>query len=91
MRQTLRHLSQTTVDIAPDDRLLLLSDGITDNVTHDELAAIVQRAIAPDQVVEQIQALLAARRTKGVLPKPFGGRFHNDDQTAIVRFFSAAP
>jgi serine/threonine protein phosphatase PrpC len=91
MRQTVRHLSQTAVDIAPDDRLLLLTDGITDNVTRDELAAIVQRAMAPEQAVEQIQTLLTARRTKGVLPQPLGGRFHNDDQTAIVRFFSAAP
>lgn len=89
MRKTLRHLSRTTVDLAPDDRLLLLTDGITDNVTHDELGDIVQCALSPDQAIEQIQTLITSRQTQGILPEPLGGRFHNDDRTAIVRFFRA--
>jgi serine/threonine protein phosphatase PrpC len=90
MRQTLRQLSRAAVDITPDDRLILLTDGITDNVTHDELVDIMRGAMSPDQAVAQLQTLLAARRARGVLPEPLGGRFHHDDQTAIVRFFSAA-
>ena len=89
LRQTLRHLSRAAVDIAPDDRLLLLTDGITDNATSDELGDIVRCAMSPDKAVEHIQILLASRRTQGILPEPLGGRFHNDDRTAIVRFFSA--
>jgi serine/threonine protein phosphatase PrpC len=90
MRQTLRQLPRTAVDIAPDDRLILLTDGITDNVAHDELVDIIRCAMSPAQAVAQLQTLLAARQARGVLPEPLGGRFHHDDQTAIVRFFSAA-
>jgi serine/threonine protein phosphatase PrpC len=89
MRPTLQHLSRTAMNLEPDDRLLLLTDGITNNVTHDELVDMVRSASSPDQVVAQLQTLLAARRSQGVLPAQLGGRFHNDDQTAIVRFFSA--
>jgi serine/threonine protein phosphatase PrpC len=89
MRQTLRQLSQARVDIEPDDRLVLATDGITDNITQDELVDIVRGAVSPDQAVEHLQALLASRRTTGTLPEQLGGRFHHDDQTAICRFFSA--
>jgi serine/threonine protein phosphatase PrpC len=89
MRPTLSQLSQTSVDLTPDDRVILLTDGITANVTHDELVHLMRAAGSPDQVVAQLQTLLTARRSTGVLPEPLGGRFHHDDQTAIVRFFSA--
>jgi serine/threonine protein phosphatase PrpC len=89
MQKTLRQLFQVEVDIAPDDRLILATDGITDNITHDELVEIVRCATSPEQVVEHLQTLLASRRTTGILPPQLGGRFHNDDQTAICRFFSA--
>jgi serine/threonine protein phosphatase PrpC len=89
MQKTLRHLFRAEVDIGPDDRLLLATDGITDNITSDELVDIMRCAVSPDQAVAQIQALLAARRTTGLLPEQLGGRFHTDDQTAICRFFSA--
>jgi serine/threonine protein phosphatase PrpC len=88
MRKTLRQLSQARVDIEPDDRLVLATDGITNNITQDELVDIVRCAISPDQAVERLQLLLASRRTTGILPEQLGGRFHNDDQTAICRFFS---
>jgi serine/threonine protein phosphatase PrpC len=89
MRKTLRQLSRAEVDMKPDDRLVLATDGITDNITQDELVNIVRRATSPDQAVEHIQTLLASRRATGILPAQLGGRFHHDDQTAICRFFSA--
>lgn len=89
MHETLRQLYRAEVDIVPGDRLVLATDGITDNVTQDELVGIVRCARSPDAAVEQIQALIASRRAQGVLPEQLGGRFRNDDQTAILRFFSA--
>jgi serine/threonine protein phosphatase PrpC len=89
MRQTLSQLSQATMDVAPDDRLILLTDGITANVAYDELVHLIRAAVSPEEAVAQLQSLLAARRTTGILPEPLGGHFHHDDQTAIVRFFSA--
>jgi serine/threonine protein phosphatase PrpC len=88
MRQTLSQLSQVVVDMAPDDRVILLTDGITANIAHDELVDLMRAAMSPDQAVAQLQTLLAARRAAGILPEPLGGHFHHDDQTAIVRFFS---
>jgi serine/threonine protein phosphatase PrpC len=88
MRQTLSQLSQVAVDMAPDDRVILLTDGITANIAHDELVDLMRAAVSPDQAVAQLQTLLAARRAAGILPEPLGGHFHHDDQTAIVRFFS---
>ena len=88
MRKTLVQLYRAEVDIEPDDRLVLMTDGITDNVTQDELVDIVRCAMSPDKAVEQIQALIDSRRIKGILPEQLGGRFRHDDQTAICRFFS---
>jgi serine/threonine protein phosphatase PrpC len=88
MQKTLRQLRRVDVDIAPGDRLVLATDGVTDNMTQDELADIVRCATSPDAAMEQIQALIASRRAKGVLPEQLGGRFRNDDLTAILRFFS---
>ncbi len=89
MQKTLRQLYRAEVSIVPGDRLVLATDGVTDNVTRDELVDIVRHATSPDEAAEQIQTLIASRRTKGLLPEQLGGRFRNDDQTAILRFFSA--
>ncbi len=88
MQKTLRQLHRAQVDIAPGDRLVLATDGVTDNVTHGEWVDMVRSTMSPDEAVEQIQGLIASRRTKGTLPEQLGSRFRNDDQTAIVRFFS---
>lgn len=89
MQKTLRQLYRAEVSIVPGDRLVLATDGVTDNVTRDELVDIVRYATSPDEAAKQIQTLIASRRTKGLLPEQLGGRFRNDDQTAILRFFSA--
>ena len=88
MQKTLRPLRRVDVEIAPGDRLILATDGVTDNMTQDELADIVRCAASPDAAMKQIQALMASRRAKGVLPEQLGSRFRNDDLTAILRFFS---
>lgn len=90
MQRTLRQLHRADVEIGPGDRLILATDGITDNVTQDELVDTVRGASSPDEAVEEIESLIASRRAKGTLPEQLGGRFRNDDQTAILRFFSAA-
>lgn len=90
MQKRLRQLHCTEVKMMPGDRLVLATDGVTDNMTSDELAAMIRCAASPDDAVEQIRALLASRRAKGVLPEQLGSRFRHDDQTAILRFFSAA-
>jgi len=90
MQKTLRQLHRADVEIVPGDRLVLATDGVTDNMTQDELVDVVRCAVSPDEAVEQIQDLITSRRAKGVLPEQLGSRFRNDDQTAILRFFSEA-
>lgn len=90
MQKTLGQLHRADVKIVPGDRLVLATDGITDNVTRDELVDMIRCAASPDEAVEKIHALIASRRANGVLPEQLGGRFRHDDQTAILRFFGAA-
>lgn len=89
MQKTLKQLHRAEIGLAPGDRLVLATDGVTDNITLDELAEMVREATSPDEAVEKIQALLASRRANGVLPEQLGSRFRNDDQTAVIRFFHA--
>lgn len=88
--QQLVHLYRAEVTLAPGDRLVLATDGVTDNVTSDELVEIVRRAASPDEAAERINALIATRHQQGWLPEPLGGRFRRDDRTAIFRFFRTA-
>lgn len=85
-RQKLGPLYRTAVPIAPGDRVVLATDGVTDNMTRHELVDIVQRAASPDIAAEQLHTLLTTRHTQG----QWRGNLRRDDWTAIVRFFSPA-
>jgi hypothetical protein len=71
------------------DRIILATDGVTDNVTSCELVEIMRRAVSPDEVAGQLHSILTTRQAEGRLPAPLGGRFRDDDWTAIIRFFGA--
>jgi serine/threonine protein phosphatase PrpC len=86
--QQLVNLYRAEVAIEPGDRLVLATDGITDNVTSRELAEIVRSAASPAAAVARLSALIMNRRVEGWLPAPLEGGFRDDDRTAIVRFFS---
>jgi serine/threonine protein phosphatase PrpC len=83
-------LCRAEVELAPGDRVLLATDGLTDNVAPDELVALVRRAASPEAAAEEVRALMASRQAQGVRPEPVGGGFRRDDWTAIFRFFAAA-
>jgi serine/threonine protein phosphatase PrpC len=88
-RKHLVDLSRAEATIEPGDRVVLATDGVTDNVTSHELVEIVRRAVSPDNAAGQLRTILTTRQAEGRLPAPLGGRFRADDWTAIVRFFSA--
>ena len=84
------HLYRAEMALEPGDRLALATDGVSDNVTGDELVEVLQGSPSPAAAAAQLGTVMAARRAGDRLPEPLAGGFRDDDRTAIVRFFSAA-
>jgi serine/threonine protein phosphatase PrpC len=83
-------LSRAEVTIESGDRLVLATDGVTDNVTSSELVDAVLGATSAAEAAERISTILTTRHAGGGLRAPLGRRFRDDDRTAIFRFFGAA-
>jgi len=79
---------RATVTVEPGDRIILVTDGVSTNVTSSELAEMVRSARTPDEATERINAFLGAQQAAQQRSAPAGGGFRRDDWTAIVRFFS---
>ena len=75
------------VDIEAGVRLVLATDGVTDNMDVDELAQIVRSSATPAEATERIEEIIAGRLIEGRVPEKLGVRFRRDDRTAIIRFF----
>ena len=77
------------VEITPSagDRILVATDGITDNMTIEELAEVVRDASTPEEAAESIEATIKVRLQDGYVPETIGVRFRYDDRTGIIRFF----
>jgi serine/threonine protein phosphatase PrpC len=82
------NLYRAEVTVEAGDRLVLVTDGVTDNIMSSELVEIVRSTTSPDEAAEQLRTIMAARSAGGRLPAPLRRRFRYDDWTAIVRFFS---
>ena len=83
----LGQMVQKDVDIEPGVRLVLATDGVTDNMDVDELADIVRTSATPEEATGRIEEIIAGRLVEGRVPERLGVRFRRDDRTAIVRFF----
>ena len=77
------------VEITPSagDRLLVATDGITDNMSIEELAEIIRNASTPQQAADSIEETIKVRLQDGYVPETIGVRFRYDDRTGIIRFF----
>ena len=77
------------VEITPSagDRILVATDGITDNMTIEELAEVVRNASTPEEAAESIESTIKVRLKDGYVPETIGVRFRYDDRTGIIRFF----
>jgi serine/threonine protein phosphatase PrpC len=83
-------LTHAEVMIEPGDRLVLATDGVSDNLSTDELYQIVREAPSASQAAEQVNNTIAALISEGRTPSMLGGRYRRDDRTAIFRFFELA-
>jgi len=79
--------TQVEVTPSPGDRILLATDGITDNMTIEELAEVIRNASTPEQAAETIEDTIKERLQEGRVPETIGVRFRYDDRTGIIRFF----
>ena len=71
----------------PGDRIFLATDGITDNMTIEELAEVIRNAATPEEASSKIEETIKERLQDGRVPETIGVRFRYDDRTGIIRFF----
>ena len=84
---SLANLTRIEAEITPGSRLVLATDGLTDNILTDELAEIVRHADSPNNAADKISRAVNTLLEKGGMPEQLGRRFRRDDRTAIFRFF----
>jgi serine/threonine protein phosphatase PrpC len=79
--------AQVEITPAAGDRILVATDGITDNMTIEELAEVIRNAATPEQAADTIEDTIKGRLQEGRVPETIGVRFRYDDRTSIIRFF----
>ncbi len=83
-------LYRTDLPVAPGDRILLATDGVSDNLHVTEMVNIVRNAASPEAATEELKTVIADHLERGLAPELLGARYRHDDQTAILRFFNPA-
>ena len=68
------------------DRILLATDGVSDNLSAGELVEVIRVAESPQEVMASIENMIKDRLDGGTVPHQMGGRYRHDDQTGIIRF-----
>jgi len=76
--------------VEPGTRLVLATDGVTDNMLVEELSDIVRAAPSASDAAEKTNEVVESRLGQGGVPEQLGRRFRHDDRTAIFRFFPPA-
>ena len=84
----LGEMAKRDIEIHPGSRIVLATDGVTDNMDITELADIVRTSATPDEAAGRIEEIIAGRLVEGRVPERLGVRFRYDDRTAIIRFFN---
>ncbi len=84
----LSNLGRNEVQLEADSRLILATDGLTDNVLTDDLLQMIRQATTPEEAAQQINGVIETYLAEGRMPEQLGRRFRHDDRTGIFRFFS---
>ena len=81
-------LDMNIVEIFPEqgDRILLATDGVSDNLSAGELVEVIRAGKSPLEVMTSIENMIKDRLDGGTVPHQMGGRYRHDDQTGIIRF-----
>lgn len=84
---SLGQMARRELQVQPGSRLVLATDGVTDNMDIEELSDIVRSSATPEEATGRIEEIIAGRLVEGRVPEKLGVRFRRDDRTAIIRFF----
>jgi serine/threonine protein phosphatase PrpC len=84
---SLGNLTRLEIAIEPGFRLVLATDGLSDNILTEDLADIVRRATSPEDAIQQTNDTVQSFLEVGRMPEQLGRRFRRDDRTGIFRFF----
>jgi serine/threonine protein phosphatase PrpC len=81
----------TSIGLEAEDRLVLATDGLIENVAPSELLAVVDAAPSPEEAVATLRQLFCEKKrgNKGRVDDSSG--FRRDDATAIIRYIGLAP
>ena len=81
-------LDMNVVQVFPEagDRILLATDGVSDNLSAGELVEVIRAGKSPLEVMTSIENMIKDRLDGGTVPHQMGGRYRHDDQTGIIRF-----
>ena len=69
------------------DRLVLMTDGIADNLALEELVSIVNEASAPQGIVDVLQGFINEKKVSRMGPTGYTHVYVEDDRSLVVRFF----
>ena len=79
--------SSKSISLRAHDRIILLTDGLSNNVFAEEMGTIVRKAASPQDAVSALEELVGERRRLHKGREDSYVTFKEDDQTAIIRFF----
>ena len=78
------------IELKPNDKVVLVTDGISDNLYEDEIARTVSNEGTPQEAVYALENLLREKKNSNTGRHDFFESFKDDDATAIIRYFVAA-
>jgi serine/threonine protein phosphatase PrpC len=81
----------TCISLQAQDRLVLATDGLIENVAPSELATLMHDAPSPEAAVSALRQLLCAKKRENKGRADDRSEFRRDDATAIIRYFSLSP
>jgi serine/threonine protein phosphatase PrpC len=81
----------TSISLEAQDRLVLATDGLIENVAPSELVAVVDTAPSPEQAVAALRQLLCEKKQGNKGRVDDSGGFRRDDATAIIRYIGLGP
>jgi serine/threonine protein phosphatase PrpC len=81
----------TSISLEPQDRVVLATDGLIENVAPSELAAVVDTSSSPEQAVAALRQLLCEKKQRDKGRADDGSGFRRDDTTAVIRYLGIDP